>query len=169
MRLAMRLRREELDAVYTSTSRAALETAAVVAAARDLPMVRLPQLGDVALARGAAQANLDRRRLTAEMAVRFLNNPRWDALRAFESTRKFRHRAIQTVEAVVSRHPGERIVLVTHDSVINTYLTMILSIERDMFFMPRHASLSVVRVLRDLYGVQNINDCSHLMKTFAPR
>ncbi len=169
MRLAMRLRRERLDAVYTSTSRAALETAAVVAAARDLPMVRMPQLGDVALARAAAPGGRDRRRLTAEMAVRFLNNPRWDALWLFESSRKFRHRAIQTIEALVPRHPGERIVLVTHDSVINAYLSMVLGIERDMFFMPRHASLSVVRVLRDLYGVQNVNYCSHLMKTFAPR
>lgn len=169
MRLAMRLRREQIDVVYTSTARAALETAAVVAAAKDMPMIRAPQLAGVGCVQPATPRAADHRKLVAEVAVRFMNNPRWDALRPFEPTRQFRHRAIQTVEAIVSRHPGQRVVLVTHEAVMNAYLSMVLGIERDMFFLPAHASMSSVRVLRDLYGVQNLNDCAHLMSTFAPK
>ena len=168
MRLAMRLRRERMDAIYTSTARAALETAAVVAAGKDMPMIRVPQLAGVSCTRQGA-SGLDPQRLAAQVTVRFLNNPRWDALRGFEPSRQFRHRAIQTVEAIVSRHPGERIVLVTHKAIVNAYLSMVLGIGRDMFFLPQHTSLSVVRVLRDLYGVQNLNDYSHLLPTFAPK
>jgi broad specificity phosphatase PhoE len=169
MRLAMRLRREQIDAIYTSTARAALETAAVVAAAKDMPMIRAPQLGGVACARNAPSKGTDHQKLVADMTIRFMNNPRWDALRPFEPSRQFRHRAVQTVEAIVSRHPGQRIVLVTHEAVMNAYVSMVLGIERDMFYLPQHTSMSTVRVLRDLYGVQNLNDCSHLMKTFAPK
>lgn len=168
MRLAMRLRRERIDAVYTSTARAALETAAVVAAARDMPMIRAPQLAGVSCARQGPNKS-DRRRMAAEATVRLLNNPRWDSLPGFEPSRQFRHRAIQTIEAIVSRHTGERVVLVTHEAVVNVYLSMVLGICRDMFFLPAHASMSVVRVHRDLYGVQNLNDCSHLLQTFTPR
>lgn len=169
MRLAMRLRGEQIDAIYTSTARAALETAAVVAAAKDMPMIRTPQLAGVACTRNATPKETDHQKLVAEMSVRFMNNPRWDAIRTFEPSRLFRHRAIQTVEAIVSRHAGERILLVTHEAVMNAYLSMVLGVERDMFYMPQHTSISTVRVLRDLYGVQNLNDSSHLMRTFAPK
>jgi len=168
MRLAMRLRRERLDAIYTSTARAALETAAVVAAARDMPMIRAPQLGGINC-NPRTPGRADRRRLATEATVRFLNNPRWDALPGFEPSRQFRHRAIQTIESIVSRHPGQRVALITHEAVVNAYLSMVLDIRRDMFFLPAHGSISAVRVLHDLYGVQNLNDCSHLMQTFAPR
>ena len=169
MRLAMRLRRERIDAVYTSTARAALETAAVVAASMDMPMIRVPQLGGVSCGPTAATRGTDHQRLVADISLRFLNNPRWDALRPFEPTRQFRHRAIQTIEAIVSRHPGQRVVLVTHEAVMNAYLSMVMGIERDMFFQPQHTSMSTVRVHGDLYGVQYLNDCAHLMNTFAPK
>ena len=169
MRLAMRLRRERIDAVYTSTARAALETAAVVAASMDMPMIRVPQLAGVTCDQGAAPREADHQRLVADISVRFMNNPRWDALRPFEPTRQFRHRAIQTVEAIVSRHPGQRVVLVTHEAVMNAYLSMVMGIERDMFFQPHHTSMSTVRVLDDAYGVQYLNDCAHLMNTFTPK
>jgi len=169
MRLAMRLRAEQIDAIYTSTARAALETAAVVAAAKDMPMIRAPQLAGVACNDNVILKAADHQKLVAEMSVRFMNNPRWDAIRTFEPSRQFRYRAIQTVEAIVSRHAGERVVLVTHEAVMNAYLSMVLGVDRDMFYMPQHASISTVRLLRDTYGVQNLNDCSHLMRTFAPK
>ncbi len=132
-------------------------------------MIRTPQLAGVACTRNAPSKETDHQKLVAEVSVRFMNNPRWDAIRNFEPSRLFRHRAVQTVEAIVSRHPGQRIVLVTHEAVMNAYLSMVLGVDRDMFFMPQHTSISTVRVLRDMFGVQNLNDCSHLMKTFTPK
>ena len=168
MRLAMRLRPLEMEAIYTSTARAALETAALVAAAKDMPMIRAPQLRDVAV-HTARNGHRDPERLATEVVVRFLNRPRWDALPGVEPTRQFRHRAIQALEGIVSRHPVATVVVVTHHSVINAYLSMILDIGRDMFFLPDHSSVSVVRVVRDLYGVRNLNDTAHLLPAFSPR
>ena len=169
MRLAMRLRGGQFHAVYTSTMRPAVETAAVIAASRDLPMVRAPQLRDVAFNPQAGYAAHDPERLTAELAVRFLNRPRWDAMPGFEPSRQFRHRVIQAIEGIVAAHPGQRVVVVTHAGAINAYLSMVLDIDRDMFFFPEHASVSSVRVMRDLYSVQDINDRAHLLPSFAPR
>lgn len=170
MRLAMRLRRAEVERIYTSTARVALETAALLAAAKDLPMIRTPQLQGVRFHSGSLNgASGDPSKMTADVTLRFINQPRWDSLRGFESSRDFRHRAVQTVESIISRHTGERIVLVTHESVINAYLSMVLDIGRDMFFLPEYTSLSTLRVLRDAYGVQSINDQAHLLPTFNPR
>jgi len=170
IRLAMRMRRIDVEAVYTSTARAAIETATLVAASRDLPVVRAPQLRDIALHPAALNGSAnDRRKLQAEVRVQLINRPRWDALRGVEPTRQFRHRIVQAIEAIAARHPGSRVVVVTHQPVINAYISMVLGIERDMFFQPEFTSISAVRILRDLYAVQSINDQAHLLPTFAPR
>jgi len=74
-------------------------------------MIRAPQLAGVTCNGSVASKEGDHQKLVAEMTVRFMNNPRWDAIRTFEPSHQFRHRAIQTVEAIVSRHTGERVVL----------------------------------------------------------
>jgi probable phosphoglycerate mutase len=162
-RLATRLRELDIDAVYSSTTRSAMETAAVVAAARDLQVVLVPDLRDLELNPAALNGNTpDRQKLEAELCIRFANNPRWDALRGVEPTRLFRHRTIQAIEAIASRGQGTRLAIVTHQANINAYLSMVLGIERDMFFSPEFTSISTVRILRDRYGVHGLNDHAHL-------
>lgn len=167
MRLAMRLRDAPIDALYSSTMRRALETAAYIAASRDLPIERSDALCevrfDLALVRTAGKDGA----LGAELAQQFLLSPTWDALPGFEPSRQFRHRVVGEIEAIVARHPGERIVIVAHGGVINAYLSMVLGIERDMFFLPTHTSVSSVRVLRDLYAVRSLNDATHLPRSLA--
>ncbi len=89
-------------------------------------------------------------------------NPRWDAVRGVERTREFRSRAIQALEQILARYEGHRVIVVTHGTVINAYLSMILDIPRDMFFLPAYASVSSVRSAGDLYALRALNDVSHL-------
>jgi len=161
--LAMRLRGLEIEAVYRSTEWSAVDTARTVAADRDLRVVLAPELRDIELNPVALNGTgSDRQRLQAELCVRFANNPRWDALRGVEPTRAFRHRTIQAIEAIASRREGKRAVIVTQGANINAYLSMVLGIERDMFFQAEFTSISTVRIRRDLYGVQGLNDYAHL-------
>lgn len=170
MRLAMRLRRMHVDAVYTSTMRRALETAAFVAAAKDLPMIRMHQLREINLQPGALEgADSDASRLAGEVVIRLLNNPKWDALPGFEPSHQFRERVMCAVQGILAERHRQRIVVVTHAGVINAYLGMILDIPRDLFFLPDHASISVVRRWQDLSAVQGMNDVAHLLPTFDPR
>lgn len=170
MRLAQKLRSMEIDAVYTSTMRRALETAAVIAAAKDLPLIRTPQLREIAVNADVLNGRSgDPQKLASEMVLRFLNRPRWDALKGLEPGRQFRLRVIQAIDGIVAHHGGKRVVVITHAGAINAYLGMALDIGRDMFFLPEHASVSVIRILRDVYAVQALNDFSHLLPTFSPR
>ena len=162
MRLAMRLRDAHIDALYASTMRRALETAAYIAASRDLPIERSESLREVRFDPTFAQVAGKNGALSAELAQRFLLNPSWDALPGFEPSRQFRRRVIEAIEAIVARHPGQRVVVVAHGGVINAYLSMVLGIERDMFFLPSHTSITSLRVLRDLYAVRSLNDATHL-------
>lgn len=93
--------------------------------------------------------------------VRYLNNPRWDALPGCEPSRQFRHRVVQALEKIAAENQGQRVAVVTHASVINAYLSMIWDINRDIFFLPDYTSISSLRA-GDRYAVQMLNDASHL-------
>lgn len=169
MRLAMRLRRLPIDAIYTSNMRRALETAVFIAAARDLPMIRLPQLREININANAFEGAAFDAIGPRQAVVRLWGDPRWGSLPGFEPSYQFRQRVAQAMDGILAHHAGQRVVVVTHAGVINAYLSTLLDIPRDMFFLPEHASLSVVRVLGDQPAVQRLNDSAHLLSTFAPR
>src|SRR5439155_6671485 len=77
-RLAKRLRATQIDAIYSSTMRRAIETADIAAAANDLAVIRTPQLREVAIGPRVLNNGTkeDPKKLASEVLVRFLNNPR---------------------------------------------------------------------------------------------
>jgi broad specificity phosphatase PhoE len=163
MFLAAQLGRSSVDAVYASTMRRAAETAAYVAAAHGLPVTRIDDLREVSYDSTAVE-HLDDGgpSLAGDLARRFIAMPRWDSLPGFEPSRTFRRRVIEAIEGIIARHPGQRVAIVCHGGVINAYLSMLLGIQRDVFFMPAHASISTLRSSGDLYAVVQLNDTAHL-------
>jgi probable phosphoglycerate mutase len=163
MRAATRLRSLPIDALYASTMRRARETAAFIAAAQDMPVTASHDLREIdfdrALVAGPGAGGRD---LTLELAREFLSRASWDDLPGFEPASGFRRRVFQAMEAIVARHPGQRVAVVAHGGVINAYLSTLLSIPRDMFFLPEHTSITTVRIWNDLYALQSLNDYTHL-------
>jgi probable phosphoglycerate mutase len=148
---ARALEGKHVAAIYTAPEMAAVETAAVIGGVQEVEVRRVPDLEDVQ--RVCYEPDIDGGRFFRRLIV----NPRWNELPGFEASRPFRHRVIQALEAIVSAHPARRVVVVAEAAPINAYLSMLLDIPRDMFFLPAHGSLSTVRVLRDLYAVQDLN------------
>jgi 2,3-bisphosphoglycerate-dependent phosphoglycerate mutase len=163
MLLAAQLERSPIDAVYSSTMRRAVETAAYIGSVQGLPVARLDGLREIEFDSDAVEHMDDGGpSLAGDLARRFVAIPRWDSLPGFEPSRTFRLRVIETIESIISRHPGERVIIVCHSGVINAYLSMLLGIQRDVFFLPAHASLSTIRASGDLYAVVQLNDTAHL-------
>ena len=111
-------------------------------------------------------------------AERFIRDPRWESLPGFAAGKTFRRRVVGAIEAVISLHSPQHCIIVTHSSVINAYLSMMLCLPRDLFFAPDHASISTIRYREDMYGLRGLNDTSHLalsdqvlgaMSAFTPR
>jgi broad specificity phosphatase PhoE len=66
------------------------------------------------------------------------------------------------MEAIVARHPGERVAVVCSAETINAYVSMALGVQRDVLFLPGHASISTLHLSGELYAVQHLNDNAHL-------
>jgi len=145
-----------IDCVYSAPERRCFQTAKVIADQLQRPLNVLDDLADIAfdpdLARGGPSS----------YAERFSRQPRWDALPGFASGKDFRRRVIAAIEGIIAAHPSRRCAVITHGSVLNAYLSMVLRIPRDQFFAPEHASISTIRHRDDMYGLRGLNDMAHL-------
>jgi broad specificity phosphatase PhoE len=161
-RLARRLQSLWVEQIYFAPEQRTEETAEILSDILRCPAACVPDLRDIGFdlrlqEQGIALCD------GASAAESFIAHPRWDALPGFEASRSFRLRVVLALESLLSQHPGRRILIVTHSSLINAYLSMVLDIPRDMFFAPEPTSVSVVRSHNDLYAVRAINDTAHLV------
>ena len=135
-RLAERVRRAKPAAIYSSPYRRALETAKAI--------------GD--------DVHVDDRLI--EMALEVGEDGSLD-LREPPSGVADRMRAV--VDEVVARHPGERVVVVSHGAAIIACLTDVLHLEPGQLrLLPYYTSISVVRALGDRRMAGAIGDMAHL-------
>lgn len=120
--LADELAGEPIDAIYSSDLARAVETASVVAAGRDLKVVRIPDLRELDI---GAWTGLTREQIDADhrdALARFDAGDPEACAGGAECRAELLERARRAVAAIVRRHPGERIAIVTHLGVIRALL-----------------------------------------------
>jgi 2,3-bisphosphoglycerate-dependent phosphoglycerate mutase len=169
--LAAGLRDVKLAAVYSAPLGRARQTAAPLAEARGLEVQIEPGLREVGLgplhpniAEGAspqeyAEALKVRLREIAAIAI---GEGGWGSIPGAEPSAALRERMTAAVSAIVARHPGESVALVSHAGAINAYFAAILGLQRDYFFPTANTSISVVRVKGANTLVMALNDIAHL-------
>ena len=80
-----------------------------------------------------------------------------------ESPESVAERMGSFVAEVVARHPGERLVVISHAGAILNYLTGVLHLEYgSLRILPYYTSVTVLRVLGDRYMAGAIGDTAHL-------
>jgi 2,3-bisphosphoglycerate-dependent phosphoglycerate mutase len=166
--LATYLSSEHLDAIYASPLRRAHQTALAVAAHHSV---------EVQIRDGVAEFD----RLSADYIpteeLKAANDPRYHAMIAGEwdtddeSSTEFRARVVETVEELVETHPGQRIAVVCHGGVINSYVCHVLGIVSPGggFFYPNYTSINRIAAARGgIRSIVTINETSHLRGTGLP-
>jgi probable phosphoglycerate mutase len=162
-RLGERLARQRIDAIYASPLRRCQETAAAIAdASGGLEVLPKADLREV----DTGAADLDIRVLPAEeqarIAERVVNEGTWDAFPGGEGSAPARARIAAVIDDIIESNPGKRVVVVVHAGFIQTYVSMVLGIERDFVFYPFNASIHSIRAKGDRRVIWRLNDVSHL-------
>lgn len=155
-RLADRLSSLWIDAIYAAPDRRCFQTAKLVADVLQRPLRVVEGIADIDFEPDESCGN------PRAYAERFSRDSRWESLPGFASGKAFRRRAVAALDGIIAAHGARRCAVVTHASVINAYVSMLLCIPRDQFFAPDHASLSTVRHRGDMYALRTLNDTSHL-------
>lgn len=165
--LAEYLADEPFDAVYSSPLRRAIETADPVADTRSLRIEVLD---------GVAEWDRDSPEYVPVEELRASGDPRWKALVAGEwegdePQVTFHERVADTLEEVVRRHRGGRVVVVCHGGVINSYLARVLGLELqgNGFFYPNYTSIHrVAAASTGERSIVTLNETAHLRGSGLP-
>ena len=152
---------EDMEAVYVSPLRRAVETAR--------PLCKLLGL-EAVVSEGVAEFDRNSRDYVPVEELRATNDPRWEKLLrgewdgVDEDPSLFKARVVATVEDMIARQPGGRVVVVCHGGVINQYLAHVLGIETHIgFFYPKYTSIHRVMASRSgQRSIVSINEASHL-------
>lgn len=147
------------DAIYTSPMRRARETAAPLAAALGLEVE-----ADDGLQEFDAHLNfyVPIEELRADPVLWQEMVDEWLSPEAEAQRQTFREGVVTTVDAIAAKHPGQRVAVVCHGGVINSYLSKKLSMLGTMFFEPAYTSVSRVLSGRSHQQVVSINEAPHL-------
>ncbi len=152
---------EDVEAIYVSPLRRAIETAS--------PLCKVLGL-EAVVSEGVAEFDRNSREYVPVEELRATNDPRWEKLLrgewdgVDEDPSTFKARVVTTVENIIDRHPGGRVVVVCHGGVINQYLAHVLGIETHIgFFYPKYTSIHRVMAARSgQRSIVSINEASHL-------
>ncbi len=161
-RLAQRFARQRVDAVYSSPLRRAQETAGAIAGAANLKVRTLDDLREVDL----GQAQTDYEAFTEEDARalrdRIAKQPTWDSVPGGEGSAAARRRVVAALGRVIEECGGKRVAVVTHGGVIQTYVSLVLGLERDFVFYAFNAGITSIRAQGERRVIWRLNDVGHL-------
>ena len=166
-RVADRLAGQGVDAIYVTTLRRTSETAAPLAARVGIEPRLEPDLREVFL--GEWEGGPFRHHVADghPVALRMLEEERWDVIPGAEPEADFRARVRAGLERVVAAHPDERVVVVSHGGVIGELVRAAVGGSRPFAFVGAdNGSITHLVVAGDRWVVRRFNDTAHLADGF---
>ena len=161
-RLAQRLAKEHLDALYvTSLSRTA-QTAAPLAQRLGLTPQVEPDLREVNL--GEWEAGVFRKMVADNhpIAEQMWAQERWDVIPGAEPAKVFAARTSGAVQRIAAAHPDQSVAVVTHGGVIAALLAMATGSRPFAFLGADNASISRLVITPQRWILRGYNDTAHL-------
>lgn len=166
-RLAERLAGEDIAAIYVTTLRRTVETAAPLAQRLGIEPRVEPDLREVYL--GEWEGGL--LRVKAEQRdpafMRAIEQGSWDPIPGAEPADTFDSRVNAGIGRVATAHPDERVVVVTHGGVIGQVLAGATGARGFAFIGADNASISHIVVEGERIVVRRFNDTTHLEPHFS--
>jgi 2,3-bisphosphoglycerate-dependent phosphoglycerate mutase len=161
------LRSERIDAIYSSPLQRAQETAGPTANRLGLDIVTVD---------GVAEFDRDSSEYVPVEELRASGDPRFHEVTTgvwsdAAVIAPFERLVTASVEQLIDRHPGERIMIVCHAGVINLYLSVVLGLAADQrgFFYPNYTSINRVMAGRGgQRSILTINETAHLRNSGLP-
>jgi 2,3-bisphosphoglycerate-dependent phosphoglycerate mutase len=160
--VAERLAGQKFDALYVTTLRRTVETAA--------PLIRLtglkprvePDLREVFL--GEWEGGLFRQKVADAdpVAVRMLTEERWDVVAGAESAAAFTNRIRGALERIAAAHPDARVVVFSHGAAIGEALAQATGSRPFAFLMSDNTAIARLVLTPDRWILRGFNDTAHL-------
>jgi 2,3-bisphosphoglycerate-dependent phosphoglycerate mutase len=152
---------DRIDAIYTSPLQRARQTAAPLANALGLE-VTVEE--DVAEWDRLSNEYIPIEELKAAKDERYYAMLSGDGWQGDVPPDVFQQRVVAAIESIVDRHRGQRVAVVCHGGVINTYVSHILGLNNPIgFFHPDYTSVNRIECSSAGHrSVRSLNETGHL-------
>jgi probable phosphoglycerate mutase len=167
-RVAERLAGRPIAALYVTTLRRTVETAAPLAARLGLTPSVEPALREVHL--GEWEAGEYRRNMSERtpIAVQIFAEERWDVIPGAEPDAAFSARVRDGIERIAARHPDQLVAVFTHGGVIGAALAAAARSRPFAFVGADNGSISELVVTEERWTIRRFNDTAHLEAASVP-
>jgi len=161
--LAKYLSNWELEAIYASPIRRALETANIVARYQKVSARIAEGLTDFDFGEWQSLSEQQVRRLYPDLFNEWHNNPDKVRMPGGESLEDVRRRAVEVVNDIVSRHQGN-VLLVSHRVVIKVLICYLLGLDNSHFRNINQdvGGITIFDYVDGRFVLTRHNDTSHL-------
>jgi probable phosphoglycerate mutase len=161
-RVGARLADEPIAAIYVTTLRRTVETAAPLAARLGLTPIVEPDLREVHL--GDWEGELFRQKVADgdPVVLRMAEEQRWDVIPGAEAADAFAARVRRGIGRIAAAHPDQRVVVVAHGGTIGEALALATGSRPWAFVGADNGSISRLVVLGDRWVLRGFNDVRHL-------
>lgn len=158
----------QIDAIYSSPTLRARETADVLARGRGTDVVVLEAFRDVDnhVPRGTGFEEALKERYgdveAVERWTRLTRRLKFDAFgELMESSASIRGRVANAIDELIEKHEGGRIAVVSHGPPIAAYISHITGSEEDFIYYPRLTSITSVLARGEARQIQALNAMPH--------
>lgn len=131
------LEHEQIDKLYASPMRRAVQTAEPLAKVKGL---------DIELREGVAEYDRKSDLYIPVEQLKELDYDRWKKLMTGEIVEadfpEFAKAVIGALEAIIHENPGKRVAVACHGGVINVWTSHVIGFEPKMFFNPNYTSIN---------------------------
>ncbi len=167
-RIAARLRSEPIAAVYATSLRRTVETAAPLC--RELGLTPQVEAGLREVHLGQWEGGVFRAKAANRdpLYLQVFREQRWDLIPGAESRDSVHHRVRQSLGRIVARHPDQLVVAVVHGGIIGHILAYATESKPFAFIGADNGSISSIVVDGGRTIVRRFNDTTHLMTTGSP-
>ena len=162
VRVAERLGRERLSALYVTPLRRTTQTAAPLAERLGIAPRVEPNLREVYLGEWEGALFRVRMRERHPIARRVLSEERWDVIPGAESLETFAQRVGAGIMRIAAAHPDQRVAIFTHGGVIGMVAGLATGGRAFAFVGADNASITHLVVTADQWILRRFNDTGHL-------
>lgn len=161
-RVADRLDREEISAIYVTPLRRTAQTAAPLAQRLGIEPQVEPDLREVHL--GEWEGAAFRRHVVERhpTALKVFTEERWDLIPGAESMEELAGRVRRGITRIAQAHPDQRIAVFAHGGVIGTIVSLATGGRPFAFVGADNGSITHLVVQGDRWILRRFNDTGHL-------
>jgi len=155
----------ELEAIYTSPLKRALDTANIIARYQKVAVRIAEGLTDFDYGEWQSLPEQEVKRLYPALLNEWHNNPGKVKTPGGESLEDVRRRAVEVVNGILSRHQGN-VLLVSHRVVIKVLICYLLGLHNSHFWNIRQdvCGITIFNYLDGSFVLTRHNDTSHLQE-----